>query len=471
MLFAVTFAAGYTLARSPVHARGAARSAVRAAAPTEFASEDAHLAALDAIAELPAGFRVGTSGFTFTPKEAKITATMNLTAVVLDKPTSNWAAVFTRNAFCGAPIKIGRKRLSEGKALQAILVNNKISNVCSEGSGVGDAEAVCDAAAASLGLKGGDAVLPCSTGVIGWRLPLDSMVFAMPELAESLQGDSLLPAARAIMTTDRYPKLRAQPAAGGRVCGIAKGAGMIEPNMATMLAFVLTDVAIPRGEMQRMLRAAADASFNCMSVDADQSTSDTLVCVSSNRVPLPDGEKAAAAALAEFEAALGAVCGQLAEDTARNGEGTQHVIRVDVRGAPDAELARGVGKAVVNSPLFKSAVAGNDPNVGRLVSTVGSYLGSAAPEMELERCTMKMGGALIFEKGAFRISPSVEDELYKTLSTARLSPAGDDASLPYPPHERCVEIAIDLGVGDASAVVVGSDLTKEYVSINADYRS
>ena len=121
MLFAVTFAAGYTLARSPVHARGAARSAVRAAAPTEFASEDEHLAALDAIAELPAGFRVGTSGFTFTPKEAKITATMNLTAVVLDKPTSNWAAVFTRNAFCGAPIKIGRKRLSEGKALQAIL--------------------------------------------------------------------------------------------------------------------------------------------------------------------------------------------------------------------------------------------------------------------------------------------------------------------------------------------------------------
>ena len=119
MLFAVTFAAGYSLARSPVHARGAARSAVRAAAPTEFASEDAHLAALDAIAELPAGFRVGTSGFTFTPKEAKITATMNLTAVVLDKPTSNWAAVFTRNAFCGAPIKIGRKRLSEGKALQA----------------------------------------------------------------------------------------------------------------------------------------------------------------------------------------------------------------------------------------------------------------------------------------------------------------------------------------------------------------
>ena len=102
---------------------------------------------------------------------------------------------------------------------------------------------------------------------------------------------------------------------------------------------------------------------------------------------------------------------------------------------------------------------------------MGSYLGSAAPEMELERCTMKMGGALIFEKGAFRISPSVEDELYKTLSTARLSPAGDDASLPYPPHERCVEIAIDLGVGDASAVVVGSDLTKEYVSINADYRS
>lgn len=265
--------------------------------------------------------------------------------------------------------------------------------------------------------------------------------------------------------TDRFPKLRKVNACGGTLVGFAKGAGMIEPDMATMLAFVLTDVAVPRADLQAMLARAASTSFNACSVDADQSTSDSLVCLSSGAVAAP-----APAELAAFEAALTTLCEDLAEDVVRNGEGTSHVIRVAVSGAPDVELARGVGKAVVNSPLFKSAVAGNDPNVGRLVSAVGSYLGRAAPEIDLDACTFTMGGRLLFEKGEFRIDGEAEDFVHAHLCDALLTGANGE-SLPYPPHERCVEIGVDLGVGDAALTVHGSDLTHEYVSINADYRS
>lgn len=222
--------------------------------------------------------------------------------------------------------------------------------------------------------------------------------------------------------------------------------------------------------MQPMLRRAADASFNAASVDADQSTSDSLLCLSSRRVRGGESGGLSAAECDEFERALTTLCERLAEDVVRNGEGTTHVIRVRVSRAPSWELARGVGKAVVNSPLFKSAVAGNDPNVGRLVSAVGSYLGRTASELCLDDCSMKMGGRRIFARGAFDIDSAAEDAIHKHLLDARLSDA-DGASLPYPPHERCVEIEVDLGAGDAGCTVHGSDLTHEYVSINADYRS
>ena len=177
-----------------------------------------------------------------------------------------------------------------------------------------------------------------------------------------------------------------------------------------------------------------------------------------------------AASCDEFERALTELCEKLAEDVVRNGEGTTHVIRVSVTHAPSWELARGVGKAVVNSPLFKSAVAGNDPNVGRLVSAVGSYLGRTAPELDLGGCSMRMGGRRIFAAGAFEIDADAEAAIHQHLLDATLSDA-EGTSLPYPPHERCVEIEVDLGAGEAACTVHGSDLTHEYVSINADYRS
>jgi len=438
-------------------------------AELSFGSSTEHEAWLAAEAPLPAGFRVATGGFSFVPEEAPLPSIMNLTLIVLDEPSRLFAACFTKNALCGSPIKVGRRRLAESSTLQAVVINNKISNVCAAGDGVGASESVCAAVAEALALPdGGESVLPCSTGVIGWKLPVEQMVEAVPDIATRLQGESALPAARAIMTTDRYPKVRSASACGGRLVGFAKGAGMIEPDMATMLSYVLTDVAVPREALQPMLRRAAAASFNCMSVDADQSTSDTLLCLSSGAVAAP----ATDAELAAFEAALTELCTALAGDVARNGEGTEHVIRVQVRGAPSEDVARGVGKAVVNSPLFKSAVAGNDPNVGRLVAAVGSYLGRTAPELDLGGSSMAMGGKTIFRGGTFALSPSLEDELHDHLLAASLKPPGADGGAPpYPPHERCVEIEIDLAVGDAAVTVVGSDLTQEYVSINADYRS
>ena len=457
----------------PAIARRSSGASIASAAASAAASpeEAAYLRGLEAI-ELPAGFRVGVSGFRFEPVELEggATAVMNLTLIALDEPTSDWAGVFTKNRFPGSPVLVGRERVAAGAALQAVVVNNKISNVCSAGDGVAASEAVCRGAAEVLGLDGGAAaVLPLSTGVIGWQLPVPQMLEALPAAAAALDRGSALPAARSIMTTDRFPKLRRVSACGGTLVGFAKGAGMIEPDMATMLAFVLTDVPMAREQLQPMLKRAADASFNCASVDADQSTSDSLVCLSSGAAgPPPEGAEGAAAA--EFERALTALCEQLAEDVVRNGEGTSHVIRVRVSGAPTVDLARAVGKAVVNSPLFKSAVAGNDPNVGRLVSAVGSYLGRAAPELPLEECTMRMGGRTIFGQRAFRIDAATEDALHAHLLEGRLTSA-DGESLPYPPHERCVEVEVDLAAGDAACTVHGSDLTHEYVSINADYRS
>lgn len=440
-----------------------------ASALTATASDDLEAAYLQqlSVQQLPSGFRVGVCGFQFSPVEVEdATAVMNLTLIALDEPTLNWAATFTRNRFPGAPVKVGRSRLAAGGALQAIIVNNKISNVCSAGDGVAASEQLCDGVAEALGLEGGaQAVLPLSTGVIGWQLPLEHMLAALPEAAAALSHGSALPAAQSIMTTDRFPKLRSVATCGGTLVGFAKGAGMIEPDMATMLAFVLTDVAVAREDLQPMLSRCADVSFNCASVDADQSTSDSLVCLSTGPGATIEGQ-----ALADFEAALTELCTQLSADLVRNGEGTTHVIRVAVGGAPSAALARGVGKAVVNSPLFKSAVAGNDPNVGRLVSAVGSYLGREAPTLPLEACAMRMGGQVIFEKGAFAIDGAVEDVLHQHMLDASLA-AEDGSSLPYPPHERCVEINVDLGAGSCGCVVHGSDLTHEYVSINADYRS
>ncbi|HMA95333.1 MAG TPA: bifunctional ornithine acetyltransferase/N-acetylglutamate synthase, partial [Polyangiaceae bacterium] len=219
-------------------------------AQLKFDSSVAHREWLKSQAALPRGFRVGTSRFEFEPFEVKKRATMTLTLIALDRPTPDFAALFTKNAFPGAPVILGRRCLG-APALGAILVNNKISNVCAPG-GVETSERLCKELAPLLGISS-TAVLPSSTGVIGWRLPVELMIGAFPQLVSNLSDHSIFPAAEGIVTTDLYPKVRRVDLDGGCIVGIAKGAGMIEPNLATMLVYILTDLAVPRATLRDML--------------------------------------------------------------------------------------------------------------------------------------------------------------------------------------------------------------------------
>jgi glutamate N-acetyltransferase/amino-acid N-acetyltransferase len=436
--------------------------------PLVFPSRDAHRAWLASQARLPRGFRVGTAAFDFVPFEVAKPAKMRLTLIALDRPTGAFGALFTKNAFPGAPVVVGRKRLG-GARLGAVLVNNKISNVCAPG-GVEASERLCAEAAKALGLAP-EEVLPSSTGVIGWRLPVDAMAAALPAAVSALQRESVLPAAEAIMTTDLYPKVRrAELPGGASIVGIAKGAGMVEPNMATMLVYLLTDAAVGREELRAALSEAVDGSFNCISVDSDTSTSDTVALLASGDAGPVDA--------AAFRAGLRQVCAVLANDVVRNGEGVRHVLRVRVGGAPDAASARQLGKAIVNSPLFKTAVAGNDPNVGRLVAALGKEAGARGIPLDPSKARLAMGGESIVVGGVFQLDREREARLTRHLVESELypqRPAPDGITfkppIDFPPHERCTEIEVELGVGSGAATVLGADLTHEYVTENADYRS
>ena len=444
-----------------------------------YESSADYQAALEARGAVPAGFAVATAATAFEPPERPgKELPLRVTLLLADRPTPAFAATLTRNALRGAPVSIVADLLERRAPVRGVLINNAVSNV-GVASGADDAAAVLERLAGHAGAAG-QAFAPASTGVIGWRLPVAPICAALPGLAAACAPGAapapggLAPAARAIMTTDRYPKVRSRRAGAATVTGIAKGAGMIEPSMATMpmatmLAFLLTDAAVDRDALQRLLDAAVRDSFNRISVDGDQSTSDMVLALASQRAA-PVAEPALGAAIA-------GVCRDLAADIVRNGEGVEHVIRVAVRAPGTEEQAAAIGKAVVNSPLVKTAVYGCDPNVGRIVSAVGDHLGSlaagAAPP--LAAADVRLGGITVFRGGAFDLDGTKEAALAAYLRERRV-----DHTLPYPPHDGAVEIKVDFGAGASGplgrapvrqAVVLGADLSHGYVTENADYRS
>ncbi|MDC7235039.1 MAG: bifunctional ornithine acetyltransferase/N-acetylglutamate synthase [Spirochaetales bacterium] len=425
----------------------------------QYHSEEQYLEELQRNSCLPGGFSISVQSIRFVPEEKQDgpEASMNMTAIVLDEPTESFAGVFTKNAFPGAPVRIGR-RLLEETAVQGVLINNKISNVCTP-QGEDDAHRVLHAFTRAMKGKIKAPLFPSSTGVIGWSLPVKAMCEQAPELAAALNKDSLLPAAKAIMTTDSFPKLRSVPLGEGRISGIAKGAGMIEPNMATMLSFLLTDVSVPRDMMRRVLSRVVDRTYNTISVDSDQSTSDSVLFFSSGVCASVTEE--------ELEKALMALCLPLSEDIVRNGEGCGHVIKVMVEGAASESQARGFAKALVNSPLSKTAVFGNDPNVGRFIQALGDYAGNHGVQLDEEKVSLSLGDETIYSGGRFRLDNEKEKRLSGYLKERALP-----APCPgYPVHDKTVEIFVDLGIGGSRARVTGSDLSYEYVRENADYRT
>jgi len=381
---------------------------------------------------------------------------MNLSLLLLDRETPDFGAVFTRNLFPGAPVLIGRGRLGR-PAMRGVLANNRISNVCTS-RGVEDALGLLDRLGGLTGAAGDD-FFCASTGIIGWELPVREMQEALPSLVENMSAVSILPMARAIMTTDAFPKVRAAAAGRGRIVGIAKGAGMIEPNMATLLCFLCTDVAVPRERLREDLAWCVERTLNRLSIDGDQSTSDTAILLSSGRKGPADPK--------EFRAALLEVLAGLAFDIVRNGEGIGHAIRVRVEHAQDEATGLGVARAVANSPLVKTAVFGNDPNVGRIVSAIGDYMGNAGRGLDTRQTTVRMGGEEIFSKGCFRLDAGKERRLCEYLRGR----AFDTKRLPWPQHDRTVDIEITLDGASPGVEILGSDLSYDYVRENADYRS
>ncbi|MGD0724376.1 MAG: bifunctional ornithine acetyltransferase/N-acetylglutamate synthase [Spirochaetia bacterium] len=423
-----------------------------------YDSETSYLRQLEARSVLPDGFQCAAREIRFSPSERRTQEPlrMNLSLIVLDKETPDFGAVFTRNKFPGAPVLIGRERLQR-PTVRGVLVNNKISNVCTR-NGYEDARGLLGRLGELLGTTE-ESFFIASTGIIGWELPVREMGESLPDLVSGLEPSSVLPVARAIMTTDAFPKVRRAAVGRGSIVGIAKGAGMIEPNMATLLCFLCTDLGVQRERLREDLAWCVERSLNRISIDGDQSTSDTALLLSSGRRGPADP--------AEFREGLLAVLAGLAFDIVRNGEGIGHVLRVEVGQARNESTALGVARAIANSPLVKTAIFGNDPNVGRIISAVGDYLGNAGEAVDNRRVTVRMGGEEIFSGGCFRLDAEKEERLSAYLRGRAL----DTKRIPWPQHDKTVDIEVTLDGSSPSVEVIGSDLSYDYVKENADYRS
>lgn len=367
-------------------------------------------------------------------------------ALVYSTEPANGAAVFTTNRVQAAPIAVDREHLADGKA-RAVVLNSGNANACTGERGLADARRMCRLVAGELGLAE-EEVLVCSTGVIGVLMPMGVIEKGIPAAVAALSEEGGVTAARAIMTTDTVPKSCAvEMEIDGRkvrVGGMAKGSGMIAPNMATMLSVITTDAAIDAELLQEMLRRAAQRSFNCVTVDGDMSTNDTVIALAngaSGVPPLAAGSPEAETFYAGFEE----VCRRLARMIARDGEGATKLVVVRVRGARHEAEARQVGMAVANSNLVKTAIFGNDPNWGRILCAVG-YSGV---ELDPGQVEVSLCNTPIYGEGAGR-----------AFDKKALSQAMKVAEIP---------IDIDLHQGEAAAEIFTCDFSYEYVRINAEY--
>ncbi|HVY13755.1 MAG TPA: bifunctional glutamate N-acetyltransferase/amino-acid acetyltransferase ArgJ [Rhodopila sp.] len=368
---------------------------------------------------------------------------------------STVAGVFTANKCPGAPVDWCRASLKGGRA-RMVVVNAGNANVFTGKAGR-DACAATAAAAAKLGDCQPRQVFVASTGVIGEVLPHEKLVAALPRLHETLTEDGWEAAARGIMTTDTFPKAATRTAQIGdgtvRITGIAKGSGMIAPDMATMLCFIFTDAKIPADALQTMLKKGVDASFNCTTVDSDTSTSDTVLLIATGqakhpRIPSADGSAARGRMLADFSRALNDLLLDLALKVVRDGEGAQKLVRIDVTGAKTPRSAKKIAMAVANSPLVKTAIAGEDANWGRIVMAVGK---SGEPA-DRDRLSVGVGGVWMAKDGG-------------------VVPGYDEAPVVAHMRGKEVEIAIDIGLGRGKATAWTCDLTHGYIDINGSYRS
>ena len=391
----------------------------------------------------------GVPGFCFAGVACglKQSGRKDLALMVSERPAAA-AAVFTKNRIKSPSVTAGAQRARRGR-LQAVVVNSGNANACTGPGGLRDAEAMCAETARRLGVDASQ-VLPSSTGIIGVRLPMDKIRRGIAAAAAALAPDALQDAAAAIMTTDNGPKIaQATCRVGGRavhIAGIAKGAGMIAPNMATMLCYVLTDAAVAPAALRPMLRRAADATFHAITVDGDTSTNDTVLCLANGVAGNPrinrggDGE-------AVLERAMTRVMRELALKIVADGEGTTKLVEIRVDGARSVADARRVAFTVANSKLVKTAFFGQDPNIGRFMMAIGN---AGVPVVE-ETIDVALGAVKVVRRG--------------------LAVGTRESAAAKVMQRPSFTVRISLGMGAAGASVWTSDLGHEYVRINSDYRT
>jgi glutamate N-acetyltransferase / amino-acid N-acetyltransferase len=363
--------------------------------------------------------------------------TDDFTVVVADEPATA-AGVFTRSRFAGPSVIVSREHVAHGQA-RAVVVVSKNANVATGAEGLANARELAAGVAAAVGCEPRE-VLVASTGVIGRRYPMDRVRAGLAALDYPFASRDARTVAQGIMTTDTVPKAAQATIGAGpaRVVGVAKGVGMIEPDMATLITLLFTDAAVDRADLDRVLRRVIDTTFNCVSIDTDTSTSDTAVVLASGAAGPVD--------LGEFEAALHEVALALTKAVARDGEGAETLIEVHVDGARDAQQAKRVAKSIVNSPLVKTAVHGADPNWGRVAMAVGKC--SDDTDIDQDQVVIRFG----------------DQEVYpRQLDEAGL------AALSEQMRANEVRIHVSLRIADGQATVWGCDLTDGYVRINADY--
>ena len=365
-------------------------------------------------------------------------------------PGSTAAGVFTQSRTASAPVLWSRKVAKRGRA-RAIVANAGNANTFTGRDGEKAVTATADAAAKLAGCRPDD-VFIASTGVIGLKMPADKITAILPRLHAELDGGAWPKAAAAIMTTDTFPKgASARASIGGvpvTIAGIAKGSGMIAPDMATMLAFVVTDAKLPAPVLATLLKQGVGPSFNSITVDGDTSTSDTLTLCATGQAPHRKIGRASDPALADFRAKLDAVLLDLAHQIIRDGEGAQKFVAITVTGAQSAEAARRIGLTVGNSPLVKTAIAAADANWGRIVGAVGR----AGEKADRDKLQVRIGGVLITKNGG-------------------PVPGYDEAPVASHMQGRELNIEIDVGVGKGRSTIWTCELTHGYIDINGSYRS
>ncbi len=366
-------------------------------------------------------------------------------------PGASVAGVFTQNRFCAAPVILAKRHLATGRSPRLLVVNTGNANAGTGEDGLERALAVCNAAAAAIGCTA-EEVLPFSTGVIMEPLPADRIVAGLPAATADLRSDNWASAAEAIMTTDTVAKAASRTfMVGGRrvtVTGIAKGSGMIHPDMATMLGFVATDAAVPRCVLQKLLEEVADESFNSITVDGDTSTNDSFMLIATGATGVSMADEAAAG-YAELRTAVREVSIQLAQAIVRDGEGATKFITVRVEGGRNRDECRRIGYAIAHSPLVKTAFFASDPNLGRILAAIG-YAGVS--DLDTSLVDLHLGDVLVASRGGR--DPAYRDE--------------DGVAVMQAPE---ITVRVVLNRGSASATLWTCDFSFDYVKINAEYRT